>query len=93
MLRFHGYDEQSTSILCLNLLSEETLTGGITFIARGPDHGAVFRKRGRFARADQGTILLDEIDKMPLDAQMRLLCINQHRDYRSDSSELGRHGP
>lgn len=40
---------------------------------KGAFTGALFQKRGRFERADKGTILLDEIGELPLEAQVRLL--------------------
>ncbi len=47
---------------------------------KGAFTGALSVKRGRFERADKGTILLDEIGEMPLDAQVRLLRVIQHRE-------------
>ena len=47
---------------------------------KGAFTGALSQKRGRFERANKGTILLDEIGEMPLEAQVRLLRVIQHRE-------------
>ncbi len=47
---------------------------------KGAFTGALLQKRGRFERANKGTILLDEIGEMPLEAQVRMLRVLQHRE-------------
>ncbi|VAX20438.1 Formate hydrogenlyase transcriptional activator [hydrothermal vent metagenome] len=47
---------------------------------KGAFTGAVTQKRGRFERADKGTIFLDEIGELPLQAQVRLLRVLQHKE-------------
>ena len=47
---------------------------------KGAFTGALSRKRGRFERADKGTIFLDEIGELPLLAQVRLLKVLQSKE-------------
>lgn len=47
---------------------------------KGAFTGALTQKRGRFERADTGTIFLDEIGELPLQAQVRLLTVLQSRE-------------
>ncbi len=46
---------------------------------KGAFTGAVTLKKGRFERADKGTIFLDEIGELPSPAQVRLLHVFQER--------------
>jgi transcriptional regulator with GAF, ATPase, and Fis domain len=47
---------------------------------KGAFTGAIAKKRGRFERADGGTIFLDEIGDLPQAAQSRLLRVLQQRE-------------
>lgn len=47
---------------------------------KGAFTGARSQKRGRFERADKGTIFLDEIGELPPQAQVRMLNVLQNRE-------------
>ena len=47
---------------------------------KGAFTGAIAQKRGRFERANKGTIFLDEIGELPAQAQVRLLRVLQTKE-------------
>ncbi|MCW4040332.1 MAG: sigma 54-interacting transcriptional regulator [Candidatus Bathyarchaeota archaeon] len=47
---------------------------------KGAFTGAVSQKRGRFERANKGTIFLDEIAELPLPSQVKLLRVLQNKE-------------
>ena len=54
---------------------------------KGSFTGAVKRKRGRFERANKGTIFLDEIGELPIDAQIRFLRVLQEKNFEPVGSD------
>jgi transcriptional regulator with GAF, ATPase, and Fis domain len=47
---------------------------------KGAFTGAIAQTRGRFERAEGGTIFFDEIGELPVQAQVRLLRVLQHKE-------------
>jgi transcriptional regulator with GAF, ATPase, and Fis domain len=47
---------------------------------KGAFTGALSQRRGRFERADRGTIFLDEIGELPPQAQVRMLRVLQYKE-------------
>jgi two-component system, NtrC family, response regulator HydG len=63
-------------------LTRELLVSELFGHERGAFTGAVARKDGRLALADGGTIFLDEVGELPLDAQAMLLRFLQWREIQ-----------
>lgn len=56
---------------------------------KGAFTGAVSLKRGIFERADKGTVFLDEIGELTLQAQVKMLRVLQHKEFE----RVGGSGP
>ena len=56
---------------------------------KGAFTGAVSLKRGFFERADKGTVFLDEIGELTLQAQVKMLRVLQHKEFE----RVGGSGP
>ena len=56
---------------------------------KGAFTGAVSLKRGIFERADKGTVFLDEIGELSLQAQVKMLRVLQHKEFE----RVGGSGP
>ena len=58
---------------------------------KGAFTGAVAQRIGRFERAHQGTIFLDEIGEVPLELQVKLLRVLQEREFERVGGSLTIH--
>jgi len=63
------------------LFSKEILESELFGHEQGAFTGAVHEKKGRFERADKGTLFLDDVDDIPLDIQVKLLRVLQHSQF------------
>jgi len=61
-------------------IPEGTIDSELFGHEKGAFTGAISQKRGRFERADKGTIFLDEIGELPPQAQVRLLHVLQRKE-------------
>ncbi len=68
-------------------ISENLVDSELFGHEKGAFTGAITRKRGRFERAHGGTIFLDEIGELPMEAQVRLLRVLQDKQIERVGGE------
>jgi DNA-binding NtrC family response regulator len=73
--------EQPFIVLNCAALSEGVLESELFGHDRGAFSGALASKQGRFERADQGTLFIDEVGEMSLTAQVKLLRVLQEHEF------------
>jgi DNA-binding NtrC family response regulator len=79
-------DEPFVAFSCA-ALNREILESELFGHEAGAFTGALREKRGRFELAGQGTIFLDDVDDIPLDAQVKLLRVLQERSFERVGGE------
>jgi two-component system response regulator GlrR len=79
-------DKPFLAINC-SAIPESLLESELFGYEKGAFTGAVKKTRGYFARADTGTIFLDEIGDMPFGIQAKLLRVLQERQFHPLGSE------
>lgn len=82
-------DKPFVKINCANLpsdLVESTLFGHV----KGAFTGAIEDREGAFARADGGTLLLDEVTEIDISLQAKLLRVLQEKEFQKVGSQKPR---
>ncbi|MFN3693753.1 MAG: sigma-54-dependent transcriptional regulator [Ignavibacterium sp.] len=89
LIHYHSprRDKPLIKVSC-GILSKEVIESELFGHERGAFTGAEKLRIGRFEKADQGTIYLDDIDDIPIDVQIKLLRVIQEQEIeRVGSSE------
>ena len=71
-------------------IPEQLIESEIFGHERGAFTGAVQKRSGYFERADEGTLLLDEISEIPLALQAKLLRVIEEQEYQSVGGDQAR---
>lgn len=80
----HGISSRAEgSFVAVNCgaLPESLLDSELFGFEKGAFTGAVKKKAGYFEQADNGTLFLDEVGELPLQAQTKLLRVLQHQTF------------
>lgn len=81
-IHFHSHRQQAPFIkVNCAALPESLIESELFGHVRGAFTGAVRERKGRFAEADGGSILLDEIGSLPLTSQAKLLRVLQEKEF------------
>ena len=68
-------------VLNCSALSESVLESELFGHEKGAFTGALDTRKGRFERADQGTLFIDEVAEMSMTAQVKLLRVIQEHEF------------
>lgn len=82
--------ERFCTVAC-GALPAELIESELFGYAKGAFTGADRDKEGKFAAAGRGTLLLDEIDVLPLEQQTRLLRVIETGEYEPVGSNVTQH--
>lgn len=73
--------EKPFVVLNCSALSESVLESELFGHEKGAFTGALDTRKGRFERADQGTLFIDEVAEMSMTAQVKLLRVIQEHEF------------
>ena len=73
--------EKPFVVLNCSALSESVLESELFGHEKGAFTGALDMRKGRFERADQGTLFIDEVAEMSMAAQVKLLRVIQEHEF------------
>jgi DNA-binding NtrC family response regulator len=77
--------EKPFVVLNCSAISEGVLESELFGHEKGAFSGALDTRKGRFERADQGTLFIDEVAEMSMAAQVKLLRVIQEHEFESVS--------